>query len=835
VTEWRFGNVQVLPLQRLLRVDGARVEVGGRALDLLLALIERRDRVVGKDELLDAAWPGLVVEEGNLKAQVSNLRRLLGAEVIATVPGRGYRFAAQIDGDAARPPAPRAALPSAQAPPAPAAPLFGRDDDLAALLDLLQHERLVTVLGPGGIGKTALALAAVRQHAAARADSAVWVDLTSVGDAAAVPRALAQALQADAAAAEDVSTALCARLQARELLLAIDNAEHVVDGVAPLVQALLAGTTRLRVLVTSQAALKLPAEHLLRLDPLSVPAADASLPEARLHGAVQLFTSRVRALQRHFTLDGDRLAAVVEICRRLDGLPLALELAAARVPLLGLRGLAQRLDERLKLLGGGPRQAPTRQQTLQAALDWSWKLLSPSEQAVLRRLAACCGGFTLELAVEVAADAQTERWTVIDILGLLVERSWIVDDGADPPRYRLLDTPRAHALAQLQAADETAATQQRHAQALHRLVLQAEQDFWTEAEAQWLARLAPELDNLRAALAHATAHEPARAVDLIGCTTGLFMGLGLMHEARGRSEALAALLPTLQLPAASAARFLRARSAQMRGVSIAARQVLARQAAACSRAALPPDPRGLFQALDLLVIPLAGFEDEARAALAEMEVLVQPDWPPALRALLPIARSMLAFVDGRLAERQQPLHDALALVQAAGADTLATIVLANLADHALLVGEVDEAVRRGHELIGLLRQIRRPALLPLALCNLANALLQQNRVADARQALAEALAEMRAQQWDRLRGFGDVYALLAASEGRHEEAARLLGFADASRLQRGPRQPNEARCRALCLQRLQGAMDDAAMVRAMAAGAALQAEEVCRLTLLTPV
>ncbi len=827
-TPIRFGRVQVLPVQRQLLVEGSAVALGSRAFDLLLVLIAHRDRVVGKHELLDRVWPGLVVEEGNLKVHVSTLRRLIGAECIATIPARGYRFALPLDGDAegVHPPEP-ARMGAAPMLPLSGTPMIGRDDELASLQALLLRHRLVTLLGAGGIGKTTLALEAARQRLAGEAE-VVWVELAAVGDSAQVAAALAQALCVSQGEGE-LGARLIAALQSRRLLVVIDNAEHVVDGVAALAQHLVAGTPEVRLLVTSQVALRVAGERIFRLGPLQVPDAVVSPVEALDYGAVALFVERAQTVQRHFALTDDNLATVIDICRGLDGLALAIELAAARLPLLGVAGLASRLDERLRLLAGGVRTAPTRQQTLRAALDWSHALLSAAEAAVFRRLGVFAGGFTLELAAAVATDEQMDSWCVMDVLGTLVERSMVAVDGADPPRYRLLESPRRYALLMLDAAGERAAMQRRHAQALRDEAERQEAALWRIPESTWLRRHACELDNLRQAWSWATQHEPALAIALAGASFHLFNCLALMHESRQRADPLVALLDSTPVPARDAARFLRVRAFQMRDVSARVQHDLALRSAALYRGCA--DPEGLHESLYVLTQGLHAFSADAQAALREMLALERADWPPARRALGCIAMSMDAYVDGRMDDNRAALEAALPLVTGAGADRLTMVVLGNLADHVLLMGPLSEAVRRGRELTALLRDTGRTAQLPLALCNLANAQLQLADAASARATLAEALAVMRVQQWGWLRGFGDVYALLAAQEGRADDAAHLLGWADAVRRERGARQPNEARCRQQAMERIATALLPDQLRQAMARGALLLPEQVSDLAL----
>ena len=349
-----FGRITVHPAQRQLRVDGKLVPLGARAFDLLLALASRRDRVVSKAELLDLAWPGLVVEENNLSVQISTLRKALGNDSIATVTGRGYRFTLSPEKPAAsiRPdPADRPVLAPRPAPlRANSVRLFGREPELGLLRQTLLEHRLVTVLGAGGIGKTVFARAAAQAHADCRSDAVAWVDLEPITDAALLPATLARALGLPISQGDDPLGGLLAALRPLDCLLVLDNAEHLVDAISSIVATILDGAPSVHLLVTSQAPLHLESERLFRLKPLDVPNADEPLAQARLAPAVALFEDRAIALDRDFALTEDNVGTVIRICRRLDGLPLAIRLAAGRARVLGLSALEPRLDERLAWL-----------------------------------------------------------------------------------------------------------------------------------------------------------------------------------------------------------------------------------------------------------------------------------------------------------------------------------------------------------------------------------------------------------------------------------------------------------------------------------------------------
>ncbi|HEX2009856.1 MAG TPA: winged helix-turn-helix domain-containing protein, partial [Roseateles sp.] len=476
------GRFELQPHERRLLVDGAPATLGARAFDLLLELVRRPGVLRTKNELLEAVWVGVVVEEGNLTTQVSTLRKVLGGEIIATIPGRGYRFTARVHGGHEANPATGAAeLPGATAahaaPPAPApeAPrlqtnlpamlphMVGRSDDLAALHELVAQHRLVSITGAGGMGKTtvALHLAAERQQGRlgqpGYRHGVCWVELATVTDAAALPSAIAAAIGVRTGSGEPLAS-LCAAVMSLEMLVVLDNAEQVADGVAQVVQALLEQAPGLRLVVTTQVPLRLASEIVYRIGPLMVP--EVALPAAQAldFSAVALFAQRARMADARFVLTDANAPAVIELCRQLDGLTLAIELAAARAPMLGVQQLVDSMTDRLKLLTvSRNRTAPARQQTLRATLEWSHGFLDDNERTVFRRLAVFAGSASLTMVQRVVADDTLDEWAALDALVVLVERSLVsvltTDDGAEP-RYRLLDSPRLYALERLREAGE---------------------------------------------------------------------------------------------------------------------------------------------------------------------------------------------------------------------------------------------------------------------------------------------------------------------------------------------------------------------------------------------
>ena len=406
-----FGPFCLIPKQRLLLESDRTVRLGDRALDLLIALVERRGELVGKRELMKLVWPDTVVIDANLTVHLSALRRALGegqkgSRYILNVPGRGYRFIAPITfADELRSEEPRLA-PSANLHnlPAQLTRLIGRAEVVGDLVQLLLSDRLLTIVGPGGIGKTAVALE-IAERLAPAYEHGVWlIDLAPIADPRLVPTALASVFGLEVRSDNPLPSMVVA-LSDKQMLLVLDNCEHLIDAAAALAEGVLRGARGVQILATSREPLRVEGERVFRLSPLESPPASVRLraAEALKFPAVQLFVERAAATMNGFELSDADAAIAGAICGKLDGIPLAIELAAVRVDTFGVRGVAARLDDRLRLLTGGRRAVRPRHLTISAALDWSYQLLSAEEQTLFRRLAIFAGGFTLEAAQAVAA------------------------------------------------------------------------------------------------------------------------------------------------------------------------------------------------------------------------------------------------------------------------------------------------------------------------------------------------------------------------------------------------------------------------------------------------
>jgi predicted ATPase/DNA-binding winged helix-turn-helix (wHTH) protein len=456
----RFGPYAFHLSQRLILEGDRPLRMGGRALDILQVLVERAGQVVSKDELIARVWPTSVVEEINLRVHIAALRRALGdgqngQRYIVNIPQRGYSFIAPVlralEGtlvfsDSVHPPLHNL--------PARLTPVTGRDSIVGSVVRQLPVRRFMTLVGPAGVGKTTVALR-VGELLLQHYRDGVWlIDLTRIDDPAQVVDHLTHTLAFDTG------------LSSRHALLVLDNCEHLLERCRTLVEDLLATAPRLSILVTSREPLQALDETVLRLPPLAVPPASALYCVAEVMGysAVQLFVSRARARQQGFALREQDLKAVRDICRRLDGLPLAIELAAAQIDALALVGLQAQLDNCFQLLTQGRRTAVPRHQTLKAALDWSYERLSPLEQRVLQHLAVFKMAFTLDAAIGVISCAVLPPMHLLAMVEQLARKSLLaVEEVNGTPRYRFLNTTRTYALEKLENSGHLHALELSHA------------------------------------------------------------------------------------------------------------------------------------------------------------------------------------------------------------------------------------------------------------------------------------------------------------------------------------------------------------------------------------
>jgi predicted ATPase/DNA-binding winged helix-turn-helix (wHTH) protein len=466
-----FGPFRLLVGRRLLLEGERRVQLGSRALEILIALIGRAGEVVEREELIGYVWPNTIVDEANLRVHVAALRKALGdgqqgARYIINTSGRGYSFVAPLEWTKAEPPDPERPTdhPPAHNLPTLLTRMIGRDDALYAIVEQLPRQRLLTIAGPGGIGKTTLALAVAERLLDTYENGVCFVDLAPLADSGLVAGAVASSLGLGSPSVDAIPS-LTAFLAEQRRLIVLDTCEHVIEASARLVEELVRSCHGVNFLATSREPLRAEGEHVYRLPALAtpMPGGGATAEEAMAFPSVQLFVERASSSLDTFELDDATAPIVSDICRRLDGVPLAIELAAAQIGVFGVPGLAERLSD-VPFLSQGRRTAFPRHQTLRAALDWSYELLSEPERKTLRRLAVLSGNFTLQTAIAIAAENEAHAADIIASLAQLVAKSLISADISGPAAYyRLLDVTRSYALAKLDESGEREEVMRRQA------------------------------------------------------------------------------------------------------------------------------------------------------------------------------------------------------------------------------------------------------------------------------------------------------------------------------------------------------------------------------------
>jgi predicted ATPase/DNA-binding winged helix-turn-helix (wHTH) protein len=552
---YRFDRFELQPDRRRLLASGAPVDVGSRAFDLLVTLVERDGQLVTKDELLECVWPKVIVEENTLQAQVSALRKILGPEAIATISGRGYRFALEITGGGAESVVPKHNLPQQLTS------FIGREKAIAQIKELLGTTRLLSLVGADGCGKTRLAMQVAGDLLGSHPDGIWLVELAALTEPGLVPQAVANVLGLKEQPGRSLTQTIHEHLASRRLLLVLDNAEHLLAACAQLTDAVLRQCAQIIILVTSRERLGIAGELTYRVPSLSVPdpRQHATPQELSAYESARLFIERARLTRPHFTVTAENAPALASVCHRLDGIPLAIELAAPRVRSMTLEEVNRRLDQLFGLLTGGSRTALPRHRTLRSLIDWSYDLLSDAERAMLRRVSVFSGGWTLEAAEQVCRGDDLDGRDALDLLGSLADKNLVLAETYDgATRYGLLETIRHYARDRLRESGEDVGVQRQHLAYFGAMAEEAEPQLVGSDQRVWFDRLETERDNLRSALSwsSATGGDAAAGLRLASAISWFWLVRGYFAEGRGWFTALLAAAPKGQ-DAADRARALR--------------------------------------------------------------------------------------------------------------------------------------------------------------------------------------------------------------------------------------------------------------------------------------
>lgn len=779
----RFRGWELRPLERALLVDGRPVHVGSRAYDVLLVLARRCGKAVRKDELLEAAWPGLVVEENNVSVQVAALRKLLGAQAISTVPGIGYQLSARPLADAAPNELPDGSESdpggAVSAPRWPLGPdLVGRETEIELLIGRTGSVPLLSITGTGGVGKTSLARAILSRQESAWRDGVHWIDLAPLRDGAQLSKLIAASLgielEGSARAEEDLISAL---VHVRALIV-VDNCEHLLTDVADFIGAAIKRASAVRWLATSQMPLHIQGEFVYRLGPLEVPAPQMPIADAVRCGAVALLCQRAAAADRQFALDSGNVGTAIDLCRQLDGLPLAIEMAAARIASLGLEGIYEQLGRRLRLLAG-PRTGPPRHHTLRGTFDWSYDLLPAIEQKVFRRLEPFVGGFLSAMAQRLACDSEEEagdlaEWQAVEALSALVDKSLVHRSAEEPGRFFLFESAREYAAERLDESGEADRVRRCYAQVVAGWFASSRLDQERLNDQQWKARYVPERHNVRAAFKWACeTGEP----DLLAQLIAAFAQIDTFVQSN--AEIVQFDLPMAVLDRAT--RSLRAVAclelswahyldgSREIGTTLALRALDDFEA--------EDDMAGAYRALAQLIRlyeSRPGMLEHAKRSWELLQRIDDRDVPLRTRLFCTITAG-LQYESIRPVARLAELED---MARRAGFQALAAICRVQITDRLLIERRFEEVVAAAQGFLddGELP----PRVQSLILNNQALALVQLGRTAEAYGPARAALRALPSSTYSVV----DTFALAATKEGRMVDAALMAGYAAKVRRER---------------------------------------------------
>jgi len=669
----------------------------------------------------------------------------------------------------------------------------GRDRDVVEVTELLDHHRLLTIVGSGGVGKTRLAIR-VGAELLDRYPNGVWfVDFAPITDPQLVAIVTAQALGMSQQQGHRVDEAIPAWLKRKRLVLIFDNSEHVIETTAALADAILTTAREVRILATSRQALNISGEAVYRLAPLAVPAEAAALKtdEALRYGAVALFADRAGAADARFVLTENNAAVVAEICRRLDGIPLAIELAAVRVKVLSISNLAQRLNERFKFLTGGSRSVLPRQKTLTALIDWSYDLLAPHERLLFARVGIFAGGFGLDAVTAVCSGEGLDGIDVFDLLASLIDKSLVVaDTSGEHERYRLLESTAAYALEKLVACGQREHLSHRHGEYFREQAEAADERRGSGSRFAWLAGMELELDNYRTALEWALTQENDAVLGgaIAGALAALWSDAGLVAEGRYWIELALSRVIQAEQPATSARLQL-----ALGGLSDGKRKLESAEQAMQLYKSLG-DLRGAARAQRLCGFALyqMGRSGEARDVIAQALVVSRAcsdAWNVGdclnLLAIIEVSR-------GNLCAGRELFAQALAGMKTRGDELGAARLLGNMAELAFAAGDPEQALRLAHEALEL-TSLRKHRLKASWHNNTAAYCVALGDLAAARKSALEALRLARQVGHEVYLAVALQHlALVAALGADSRRGAHMLGYVDAHYDQLGlKREPTE--------------------------------------------
>ena len=704
-------------------------------------------------------------------------------------------------------------------------PLVGRDAVLPEIETLVKEHPLVTLVGTGGVGKTRLALQAGADLLDGSDDGVWFVELAPVSDPSLVVNTIASTFGLREQANRSMLEVLVQYLRPRRLLLILDNCEHLIEGAARVADAILQVAPHVRILATSREALRIAGERVYRVPSLAVPSSDSlTTDEALQYGAVALFSDRARASDAKFRLSDESAPIVAEICRRLDGIALAIELAAARVKVLPPRLLGQKLEQRFRLLTGGSRTALPRQQTMRALIDWSYDLLSEREQQLFRRVSIFVSGWTLGAAEAVCTDLTLDALDITDLISSLVDKSLVVAEAQENPRYRLLESTRAFALEKLEQHAEREALARRHAQWAADLGDCAYEAFRTAPTSTFRAEFAPELENARSAIDWALSHDEVILAARAAGISEFYWTLGGEAELRKWLESLVERLDAAAQPALAA----RAWNG-LALVTVGSRKVEAAQRAleltdGCGESAI----RAMSLTHIAYGLMLAGQAQEAQVIIDRaVRLSSEHDLThSSVRSNALNVAAIIAHFTGHLEEAQQLYAEALALATALENDYLAASLRVNMGELEFQIGNTERALEFARAVKAETNGRRADYNVMVCLVNSAAYCIALDDLAGAHAAACDVLRLGRGAYVQRFMVAIQHLATVAARTGDSRRGARLRGYVDAWYRSEGcERDPTEQRTYEILMTALREKLSDAEIEKLAAEGAQLAEDQ----------
>jgi diguanylate cyclase (GGDEF)-like protein len=659
--------------------------------------------------------------------------------------------------------------------------LIGRRQEIGQARALVADHRLVSIVGTGGTGKTRAAIAVASEIADRFEDGAWFVDLSPISDPAVIASTIGTPFSVLLSSDDRAGETLAVTLEAKNALLVVDNCEHLVAGVAELIGSLLRRCPHLSVIATSREPLGIAGEAVYRLPLLSLPPPSAvpSAGEAMAYDAVALFVERATEANRSFALDDDNASAVVQICRDVDGIALAIELAASRIGAIGLATLAQRLHD-FRLLDGGDRSAVPRQRTMHAMIGWSYDLLSETERALFRRLAIFSGGLTFDSATAVCTAPPVARSEVFELLSGLIQKSLVTEDASIDARYRLLEPTRAFARERLVDAGELASTARLHAEYFAWFARASDATYRTTPSHEWIQQMEPDIDNLRAALEWSLDErgDVLLGASIAASTTHFFNDLAPGEGVRTIRKALELLPPGVDPP--TEARLSRAIATGTRNMPAAVIRAAGERAVEIyrgldDRAGLAEALRGLAQLIGWYFREEREFADEL--ACESIEIARTLDDPVQLAISLRTRGLTIAIAE--IAQKRTVLEESLALMRRHGNDRQIGTMLTWISDFEFSAGDWPRAFAYGREAVGFAESSGSNQLYSLVMSNLALYAGAIDEWDIARNAVARSIASSRKTRQHEYISFSvQAAAVVAAGNDRLEDAARLIAWCD---------------------------------------------------------